>query len=205
MQGAASKDVEATRQSRRSQEDQETLKRFKSGDSSAFGGLVDRYQERLYRVLVRICMDHHDAEDLLQEVFVKAYRSLANFHGDSQLFTWLYRIAVNTALSHRRKGRGRAAVLSLDQGRGEEGPALDPPDPARGAPAEAEASEEVEKVRKSIASLDDDHRTVIVLKDIEGLRYEEIAEILGCPRGTVKSRIHRARVAVRDKLKDLEE
>lgn len=193
--------MEATRQSRRSIDDQETLERFRSGDRDAFGDLVGRYQDRLYRCLIRIAGDHHDAEDLLQDVFVKAFRGLGAFHGDSQLFTWLYRIAVNTALSRRRRGRGRAPVLSLDQTREEGGSPTDPADPVRGAPEQAVAAEEVEQVRRAIDSLDDDHRTVIVLKDMEGLPYDEIAEIVGCPRGTVKSRIHRARMAIREKLK----
>lgn len=202
LKPTASKDVEATRQSGRSTEDRKTLERLRSGDPAAFGDLVESYQDRLYRVLVRISGDHHDTEDLLQEVFMKAHRALATFQAEARLFTWLYRIAVNTALSHRRKGRGRPPTLSLDQARGgEASPLLDPPDGGRGAPAEAEAAEEIEEVRQAIASLDEDHRTVVVLKDIEGLRYEEIAEIIGCPRGTVKSRIHRARMAIRDRLK----
>ncbi|MCZ6691203.1 MAG: sigma-70 family RNA polymerase sigma factor [Planctomycetota bacterium] len=200
MRRPASKEAEVGGQSRRSIEDERTLERIRSGDRDAFGDLVERYQERLHRVLVRISDDHHDAEDLLQEVFVKAYRALDRFAGESQLFTWLYRIAINTALSHRRKGRGRPRPVSLEQGRNEGGALPELPDTRRGAPAELEAAEEIDQVRRAIASLDDDHRTVVVLKDIEGLRYEEIAEIIGCPRGTVKSRIHRARMAIRDRL-----
>lgn len=201
MRRTASKDQEVTRRSDQETADGEAIERILSGDREAFRDLVERYQDRLFNVLVRILGSHHDAEDLLQEVFMKAYRALGNYQGESQLYTWLYRIAVNAALSHRRKGRTRGPVLSLDQPLSSDGPIPDPADPGRTVTEEVEAAEVVEEVRRGIEALEDDHRAILVLKDIEGLAYEEIAEVMQCPRGTVKSRIHRARMALRAQLK----
>ena len=201
MRPTASKELEVQRRSDRSVADQEAIERILAGDTEAFTEVVERYKDRLFHVLLRILGDHHTAEDVLQEAFVKAFRALERFQRESQLYTWLYRIAVNAALSQRRKGRGRAPVLSLDQAKEADAPMQDPPDPGRGVPEEVEANEAAERVRREIDGLEDDHRVILVLKDLEGMPYEDIAEVLGCPKGTVKSRLHRARMALRDRLK----
>ena len=201
LRQTASKEMEVKRRSDRSVADQEAIERVLSGDTEAFSEVVERYKDRLFNVLVRILGDHHTAEDVLQEVFVKAFRALERFQRESQLYTWLYRIAVNAALSQRRKGRGRAPVLSLDQPREAGAPLQDPSVPGRGVPEEVEANEAAERVRHEIQNLEDDHRVILVLKDLEGMAYDEIAGVLGCPKGTVKSRLHRARMALRDRLK----
>jgi RNA polymerase sigma-70 factor (ECF subfamily) len=173
------------------------------GDGGAFGTLVERYQDRLYNAICRFVGSADDARDLLQDTFVKAYENLGTFRGGSSLYTWLFRIAVNTSLSHRRK---RKWIQVGSPAGGED----DPPalagvaDTAAADPADRLMGTETEAlVQQALGSLDDEHRTVIVLRDIQHCDYHEIAEILDVPAGTVKSRLHRARLMMREKLKPL--
>ena len=165
-----------------------------AGRPAAFGELVRKYQDRVFNLAARILGNPEDAADAAQEAFLHAYQALPNFKGDSEFFTWLYRIAFNAAVSQKRK---RRAVGRLDDG-GEGGIAdpasLDPPPPA------VERAEEVAKLTAALARLSPDHRAVLVLKDIDGLMYDEIAGVVGVPVGTVRSRIHRARLELRGLL-----
>lgn len=171
-----------------------------TGQPDAFGQLVLRYQDRLYNSVYRVLDNPDDTLDVVQDAFINAYQSLDRFNGTSEFFTWLYRIAFNTAISLKRKKR---PVLSLDAGKpGESG--VDPADPSESLQpgAELERADENRKLMAALAKLSVDHRTVLVLKDLEDQKYEEIAEIMNVPIGTVRSRLHRARAELRELLED---
>jgi RNA polymerase sigma-70 factor (ECF subfamily) len=168
-----------------------------AGHTSAFGELVRRHQDRLFNAILRVVDQPEDAADVVQDAFLNAYQSLNSFKGDSEFFTWLYRIAFNAAISLRRK---RKAVLSFD---GAADPkAADPVDPSEFTrPGSAlERSEEDARLLAALTRLSPEHKAVLVLKDLEGQRYEDIAAILDVPIGTVRSRLHRARLELRDLL-----
>jgi RNA polymerase sigma-70 factor (ECF subfamily) len=168
------------------------------GQTEAFGELVYRYQDRLFNAVVRIVDHPEDARDVVQDAFINAYQSLASFKGDAEFYTWLYRIAFNSAVSHRRRKR---LLVSLESGR--EGEAtIDPLDPSEETRpgAALERADDERLVQEALNRLSPEHRAVLVLKDIEGLKYEEIADVMGVPIGTIRSRIHRARLELRDLL-----
>jgi RNA polymerase sigma-70 factor (ECF subfamily) len=173
------------------------------GNSAAFGDLVRRYQDRLYNTVYRLVDNAEDAQDAVQEAFLNAYQSLDSFKGDSLFFTWLYRIAVNTAISLKRKQR---VLLRLNGGRNGE-PAMEPPDPSDlSRPGHAlEQAEQERRIQQALARLSPEHRTVLVLKDMEGQKYETMAELLEVPIGTVRSRLHRARLELRELLEKSED
>ena len=182
------------------------VEQARAGDMGAFSRLVIRYQDRILNTCWRLCGNLEDAQDLTQEAFLKALESIGSFRGRSGFYTWLYRIAVNLALSHRRKTR-RAVKLSLHGGEG--GLPDDPPadevaghgSSDREDPQVKLSAREIEQlVVAGLERLDDDHRAVIVLRDIESLDYQQIAEILEVPAGTVKSRLHRGRMELRRRL-----
>ena len=193
-----------------SAEDGTLVEQARAGDMAAFARLVGRYQDRVLNTCWRMCGRIEDAEDLAQETFLHALEAIALFQGRSHFYTWLYRIAVNLAISHRRK-QARAVKLSLHgqdgQWIGDQAATLvgrvssEPQDP----PGRASAREIQERLRHGLDELDDDHRAVIVLRDIEGLDYAEIAEVLELPVGTVKSRLHRGRMELRRYLQPLAE
>jgi RNA polymerase sigma-70 factor (ECF subfamily) len=166
------------------------------GRSTAFGELVTRHQDRLYNTVMRLLDNPEDARDVVQEAFLHAYQSLHAFKGDSLFFTWLYRIAVNTAISMKRKER---LVLRL-QPAGDGGTGIEPLDPSDGSrPGYAlEMAEQERRVHDALNRLSPEHRTVLVLKDMEGMKYEEMADVLQVPIGTIRSRLHRARLELRD-------
>lgn len=177
--------------------DRELVHRARAGDTEAFATLVNRYQDPVYNLCRRICRHPEDALDLAQTVFLRAWRSLSGFEAKSTFFTWLYRIAINAALSLRRAERTRIGQ-SLNDGL---------PEHAAGRPSAKEHSvppsrslevhEEHAAVAAALAAIDDEFRAAVVLKDVEGLDYADIAAILGVPVGTVKSRIFRGRQALR--------
>jgi RNA polymerase sigma-70 factor (ECF subfamily) len=175
------------------------------GESLDFNSLVDTYQDKLYNVILRMVGNADDALDIVQEAFLKAYRSLSRFKGQSKVYTWLYRIAVNTALSFRRSAAvrmSRSSVSLDDNPRGEdEESKREVPDSTYNGSAGAEHTEAKEHITRAITELEPELRTVVVLRDLEDLSYEEIAEILEVPKGTVKSRLHRGRLVLREKLK----
>lgn len=176
-------------------DDRRLIREAVAGDATAFGELVLRYQDRLYNIAYRVVGNPDDAADVVQDAFVNAYQSLASFKGDSEFFTWLYRIAFNTAISQKRKKR---PTVSFDGGRDGE-PGYDPPDASLDSAPDAalERSEDERLLAAAIAKLSDEHRAVLVLKDIDGEKYEDIAATLGIPIGTVRSRLHRARLELR--------
>jgi len=171
--------------------------RCRAGDREAFGGLVTRYQDRLYGTLSRLLGSMDDARDVCQDAFVLAFRRLDTFRGDAEFYSWLFRIAYNAAMTRRRKRRPRQSLDVANEISG-----FEPSDERSGAdPTESlQSIEHQELVRNALRGLAEDYRTVLVLKEIEGLQYEEIAEICGCPIGTVRSRIHRARNELREAL-----
>ena len=169
-----------------------------AGRTDAFGELVVRYQDRLFNSVVRILDNPVDAADAVQDAFINAYVSLGSFKGDAEFFTWLYRIAFNTAVSLKRR---RKQLVSLESGRDGES-SIDPADTSEETrPGLAlQRSEDESLLQAGLNRLSADHRAVLVLKDIDGLKYEEIAEIVGVPIGTVRSRIHRARLELKEFL-----
>lgn len=180
------------------EDDRRLIAETLGGRPDAFGELVRRYQDRLFNAVLRVVDNADDALDVVQDSFVNAYSSLASFKGDAEFYTWLYRIAFNTAISARRK---RRSLISLEAGRDGEG-AIDPPDPSdENRPGAAlERSEDEAALQDALNRLSHEHRVVLVLKDIEGLKYEQIADVLDVPIGTIRSRIHRARLELRDLL-----
>lgn len=185
-------------------EDAAVVARCRQGDRSAFGELVQRYQDRLYALCRRLCGNRDDAADLAQEAFVRALTALERFDQKSNFYTWLYRIAVNLALDHRRRAF-RRPTRSLDGGSATEGSResilsrLESDEPS---PDAAELSRERQRaVEAALAAIEDEYRTVIVLRDLEGLDYREIGEVLEIPVGTVKSRLYRGRIALRKRLR----
>jgi len=166
------------------------------GDTSAFGRLVKKYQDRLYNTMLHVVGDADECLDVVQEAFVQAYLNLASFEGHSAFYTWLYRIAFNVAATHRRKKKPVQSVDAAYEGSGRE-----IPDHAANPEFPLEQEERCRRVREAIASLSEEHRAILVLREIDGCCYETIAEILNIPVGTVRSRLHRARLMLRDKLK----
>jgi len=184
-------------------DDQYLIAACRAGRTEAFGILVHRYQDRLYPTVLRLTGCAEDAHDLLQDAFLRAYEKLSGFQGESSFYTWVYRIAVNLALSDRRKRRRSAwRFLSVRQGE-----PVDPQDdPKQTDPSlPLERAERDGQIQEALNSLAPDHRAVVVLKDLDGLRYEEIAATLGVPIGTVRSRLHRARCELRERLRGLVE
>jgi len=183
----------------------ELVRNAKEGDDEAFGMLVEQYQDRIYGYVFRMLHDSDEAEDVAQEVFIRAYQNLAGFREAASFPTWLYRIATNLAIDAARARKSRRTnSFSLD-----EPVETDEGEMQRQLPADmpgpvdlVESSELQRTVAEAIAQLSAKLRTVITLYDIEGLSYKEIAEVLGCPVGTVKSRLFNARNQLRDKLEE---
>ena len=184
--------------------DQELVRRAQNGDKRAFELLVAKYQRRIARLLSRLIRDSAEIEDVTQEAFIKAYRALPSFRGDSAFYTWLYRIAINTAKNYLA-ALGRRPQLSADY-EDDEGETLDAASqiPDYHTPeAELSNREIVRTVNEVVDSLPDELRTAISLREMDGLSYEDIASVMNCPIGTVRSRIFRAREAISVKLRPL--
>ena len=183
--------------------DQALVERVQQGDKRAFDALVLKYQSRVVKVITRYLRDPVEAMDLAQEAFIKAYRALPNFRGESAFYTWLYRIAINTAKNHVVAQGRRPPMDDVEAGEAEfyDGPSAlkDTSTPERIA-----LRDEIERVVfEAIEALPEDLRTAITLRELEDMSYEEIAEVMNCPIGTVRSRIFRAREAIDKKLKPL--
>jgi RNA polymerase sigma-70 factor (ECF subfamily) len=182
--------------------DQVLVERAQSGDQHAFDLLVTKYQRKLGRLLSRFIRDPAEVEDVSQEAFIKAYRALPSFRGDSAFYTWLYRIGINTAKNYL-VAQGRRAPTSTEFD-SEEAETFESADQLRdiNTPESLLLSKQIgETVNGAIDALPEELRTAIVLREIEGLSYEEIASMMDCPIGTVRSRIFRAREAVALKLR----
>jgi RNA polymerase sigma-70 factor (ECF subfamily) len=181
-------------------DDRALVTRVQEGDRDAFSTLVVRYQERVYNLVLRGLTDQDAALDVAQEVFLKAYRGLARFQGESQFFTWLFRITMNETITARRRRDRRGRPLSLDRADEDGEKRSDPPASTDDPGAAVARLDDQSLVQQAIAGLEDEQAQVLLLRDIDGRSYQEIAEILECPLGSVKSRIHRARLALKDKL-----
>lgn len=169
-----------------------------AGRRDAFGQLVERYQNRLYHSLVHLLGSSEDAQDAAQDAFVQAYEKLASFRGQSQFYSWLFRIAFNTAVSAKRKIRRMS--VSLDGRREASGDELTDANPSTEPSYALDVSDRQRLVRQALSELSEEFRTALVLKEMDGMSYEEIADVIEVPLGTVRSRIHRARMELRDKL-----
>lgn len=184
--------------------DQQLVERVQRGDKQAFGLLVAKYQRKLGRLLSRMIRDPAEVEDVAQEAFIKAYRALPNFRGESAFYTWLYRIGVNTAknylVSQGRRAPTSTEVDAEDAEQYESGDLLRDND----TPERLMQTRQIgETVNAAMDALPEELRTAIVLREIEGLSYEEIATLMNCPIGTVRSRIFRAREAIAERLRPM--
>ncbi len=178
--------------------DSELIEQTLQGRPAAFGVLVRKYQDRLFNTLARLLGNIEDAHDVVQDSFIQAFVKLETFQQSSAFYTWLYRIAMNMAATLRRRKR---AVLSVDQAR--EATGREPIDLGESPGERLERQERQRQVRQAIAELPEEYRAVVVLREMEGFCYETIAEVLDLPIGTVRSRLHRARILLRDQLKEV--
>lgn len=178
--------------------DQEIIDEVRAGDSSRFELLVERYQKRLVGLLWHLCGDLEGAQDLSQETFFRAYRKLHLFAGNSQFYTWLARIAVNLLASARRKKtmETQASRQGFDM-------AIECVRNGPSPESQIELDETLQTVRRAIGMLDDDRRTVLLLRDFDDMDYESIANVLNVPLGTVRSRLHRARLELRQLIEKI--
>ncbi len=184
--------------------DRQLVERAQQGDKQAFEQLVSKYQRKLARLLARFIRDPAEVEDVAQEAFIKAYRALPSFRGDSAFYTWLYRIGINTAKNYLvAMGRRAPTATEFDS---EEAEGFEDGDQLRdiNTPESVLMSNEIARtVNDTMEQLPEELRNAITLREIEGLSYEDIATIMNCPIGTVRSRIFRAREAIAEKLRPL--
>lgn len=183
--------------------DQELVRRVQRGDSAAFDALVRKYQHRITALIGRYIPDWSECQDVAQETFIRAYRAMANFRGDAQFYTWLHRIAVNTAKNYLVAQNRRPPTDDIDAGDAEQfetGMRLRDTD----TPEHELLRQEIERtVMRVVESLPEELRSAITLREVDGLSYEEIAQKMACPIGTVRSRIFRAREAIDTELRPL--
>jgi RNA polymerase sigma-70 factor (ECF subfamily) len=184
--------------------DQKLVEKAQKGDKKAFGMLVEKYQRRLNRLLSRMVRDQSEIEDIVQDSFIKAYRAINNFRGDSAFYTWLYRIGINTAKNHlvklgkRPKAMNDVEIEDIENFEdAQDLRNLETPE------SSMMSSQIVSAVNQTIEALPDELKQAISLREMDGLSYEEIADLMNCPIGTVRSRIFRAREAIAEKLKPL--
>jgi len=183
-------------------DDQLLIQQSLAGHTDAFGDLVVRYQDRLYNSVLMMVSSQEDARDLTQEAFVHAFRRLDSFRGDSAFYTWLFRIAVNATISFRRRV-ARQKMASVDAIRESSGAEPHDHRGGSGPSSRMEVREQQELVRQALGELSEEFRTALVLTEIEGMSYEDAAQLMGCPIGTIRSRIHRGRNELREKLRIL--
>ena len=180
------------------QDDQQLVDLCLAGQTEAFGQLVERYQDRLFHSLIPLLKSRDDARDIAQDAVLQAYQKLDSYRGEAAFHTWLYRLAINTAMSFlRRRRRKTTSIESVGKNIGEE-----PADQHAEADPDVPVirAEQRELVHNALAELPDDYRIVLILKEFEGLRYDEIVELVDCPLGTVRSRIHRGRLELAERL-----
>jgi RNA polymerase sigma-70 factor (ECF subfamily) len=186
-------------------EDYELVCLSQKGDVNAFGALVEKHQKNMVNIAYRMLGDYEGACDVVQDAFISAYKAIRKFRGDAMFYTWLYRIVINVSKNHmkqmrvrlRREGPSIDVPIETQEGQLRS----DPPDPTSSIVEQFEKKEVQAKVQSCINSLDDEYREILILRDIQGLSYDEIRDILKIPDGTVKSRLFRARGALKDRLK----
>ena len=180
------------------------ISQSRGGDMGAFGELIKRYQDRLFNAIMRMVGHHDDAQELTQEAFVRALQGIKRFRGQSSFYTWLFRIGMNLAINHHRRRRNvRLAPFqaSAELAHGQAGLLVDLADPRSVSPiTQAQINESYDRVLAAIEQIEPEARAVVVLRDVEHLDYADIAKILQVPLGTVKSRLSRARLTLRQKL-----
>jgi RNA polymerase sigma-70 factor (ECF subfamily) len=190
-------------------EDRDVIARAVAGDRDAFGALVQKHEGRILSVLTGMLRDHEAAREVAQEVFLKAFRSIGDFKGDASFYTWAYRIAINLAIDRQRSEQRRPLSLVVRPAVGREGDAE--PDlverqqdmhPSADPFESTKDGELRDRVQQAIADLTPDHRAVILLREVEGLSYDEISKVLQCSKGTVMSRLHYARKKLQAELED---
>jgi RNA polymerase sigma-70 factor, ECF subfamily len=180
-------------------DDRTLVERCRGGDVAAFEPLVEKYRQRVWRLAFNVLRDREEAWDVAQEAFIRAWQALPNFRGQSAFYTWLFRIVMNVAADRARQRAARGRAFGTERVPEEEWERVIADE--GGTPDETAARvEERERITKALARLSDDHRTIIMLSDLEGLSYREIAEVLAIPMGTVMSRLHNARKRLRDVL-----
>ena len=168
------------------------ISRARGGDREAFGALVEQYRDNVYRLAYRMCGNAYDADEAAQEAFVAAWRALSNFRGDAKFSTWLYRLTTNAAIDVMRREKRHQTVG--------DGEMVDVADDADSPQETVERTEQQEAVQKALSTLSEEYREVLLLRYMEELDYAEIAEVLQLPSGTVKSRINRAKAALKTAL-----
>jgi RNA polymerase sigma-70 factor (ECF subfamily) len=179
-------------------DDSQLIAETLAGNTAAFGQLVTKYQDRLYNTVLHVTGSVEDSRDIVQEAFVQAFLKLDTFQQTSAFYTWLYRIAFNVGASQRRRKRPTTSVEYVRETTGQE-----PADSRPGPEQRLEEAERRRQVEQAIATLSEEHRVVLVLREIDGCCYETIAEVLDLPIGTVRSRLHRARLQLREQLKEV--
>jgi RNA polymerase sigma-70 factor (ECF subfamily) len=179
-------------------EDARLIDRTLAGDPSAFGLLVHRYQDRLFNTLVQVTGSREEAEDVAQDTFVHAYTKLKQFQQRSSFYTWVYRIAMNLSVSRRRRKRPSE---SIEFGREHAG--IEPLDGLDSPVQQLERQERIALIRLALDSLNEEARTILVLRELDGCCYDSIAEVLDVPVGTVRSRLHRARLQLKRQLEEV--
>jgi RNA polymerase sigma-70 factor, ECF subfamily len=184
-------------------DDRGLVRAAQKGDESAFRQLVERYQRRIYQLALGMTKDPDDAMDIAQETFVRVHKYLPSFKGDSSFFTWTYRIATNLCLDAQRK-KGRTERVDVEEGdEAEIEAAMDPPSHALAGPQRQALNEELKgKIDEALAGLSENHRAILLLREVEGLSYEELAKVLEIRKGTVMSRLFHARLKMQNKLRE---
>src|SRR5262249_21222024 len=181
-------------------DERDLIRRCLAGDVSAFEPLVERYRQRVWRLAYQVLGDREEAWDCTQEAFVRAFHSLPSFRGQSAFYTWLFRITVNVATDRQRARGAQARAFGAERVPEEEWKRTTP-DPGSGPDRAAVQSEQRERIRQALDALPPKARAIIMLSDVEGLSYREIAEVLRCPIGTVMSRLHNARKRLKSALR----
>jgi len=183
--------------------DKELVRRVKKGDKQAFDLLFSRYQHKILNLVSRYLRDQQDVEDVTQEAFIKAFRALPRFRGESAFYTWLYRIAINTAKNHLVARSRRPPGVDVDIDDAEFMDGTDVLRESESPEAVLSRDELAEVINATLSELPDDLRSAVTLREFDGLSYEQIAEIMDCPVGTVRSRIFRAREAIDQRIEPL--
>ena len=185
-------------------DDRGLVRAAQKGDESAFRQLVERYQRRIFQLALGMTKDPDDAMDIAQETFVRVHKYLPSFKGDSSFFTWTYRIATNLCLdAQRKKGRTERVEVTDEGDQAEIEAAMDPPSHALAGPQRQALNEELKgKIDEALAGLSENHRAILLLREVEGMSYEELAKVLEIRKGTVMSRLFHARLKMQNKLRE---